>query len=76
MSTALAMVNAGLGVTACITYAASLVELYRLEMRPLVMPVVHRSFFTFTLNNRSLTPAAESFKAFACSYLSDHAGRV
>ena len=74
MSTALAMVNAGLGVTACITYASSLVELYRLEMRPLVMPVVNRRFFTFTQNNRSLTPAAESFKSFVRSYLSDHSG--
>ena len=74
MSTALAMVNAGLGVTACITYAASLVNLYRLEMRPLVLPVVHRRFFTFTQNNRSLTPAAESFKRFVYSYLSDHSG--
>lgn len=75
MSTALAMVNAGLGVTACITYASSLIKLYQLEMRPLVMPVVHRRFFTFTQNNRSLTPAAESFKAFVRSYLSEHSGR-
>lgn len=74
MSTALAMVNAGLGVTACITYASSLVKLYQLEMRPLVMPVVHRRFFTFTQNNRSLTPAAESFKAFVCRYLGGHSG--
>jgi DNA-binding transcriptional LysR family regulator len=73
MSTALAMVNAGLGVTACITYASSLVELYRLEMRPLTKPIVHRRFFTFTQNNRSLTPAAESFKTFVCSYLGKHA---
>ena len=76
MSTALAMVNAGLGVTACITYASSLVELYRLEMRPLVKPTVHRGFFTFTQNNRTLTPAAESFKAFVHSYLSEHSGRL
>lgn len=75
MSTALAMVNAGLGVTACITYASSLITLYQLEMRPLVMPVVHRRFFTFTQNNRSLTPAAESFKAFVRAYLSEHSGR-
>ena len=72
MSTALAMVHAGLGVTACIIYASSLIELYQLEMRPLVMPVIHRRFFTFTQNNRSLTPAAESFKSFVRGYLCDH----
>lgn len=69
MSTALAMVNAGLGVTACLTYASSLVDLYQLEMRPLVAPVVHRRFFIFTQNCRSLTPAAESFRSFVFDYL-------
>lgn len=69
MSTALAMVNAGLGVTTCITYASLLVDLYRLEMRPLVMPVIHRSFYTFTQNRRSLSPAAESFRDFVRHYL-------
>jgi DNA-binding transcriptional LysR family regulator len=71
MSTALAMVNAGLGVTTCITYASSLVELYKLEMRPLLDPVVCRSFYTFTHNRRSLTPAAQSFKSFVMTYVSD-----
>lgn len=70
MSTALAMVNAGLGVTACVTYASSLVDLYKLEMRPLVDPEVRRSFFTFTQNRRSLSPAAESFKSFIFNYVS------
>ncbi|WP_287881671.1 LysR family transcriptional regulator [Aquitalea sp.] len=69
MSTALAMVNAGLGVTACISYATSLVTLYRLEMRPLVDPVLHRDFYCFTQHSRSLSPAAQSFKTFASSYL-------
>lgn len=71
MSTALAMVDAGLGVTTCITYASSLVQLYKLEMRPLLDPVVHRGFYTFTHNRRSLTPAAESFKTFVFKYVSD-----
>jgi DNA-binding transcriptional LysR family regulator len=69
MSTALAMVNAGLGVTACITYASSLIQLYRLESRPLVQPTVHRRFYAFTQNNRTLSPAADSFKAFVTRYL-------
>lgn len=71
MSTALAMVNEGLGVTACITYATSLVKLYQLQMRPLVDPVVHRSFFTFTQANRALTPAAESFRSFVFQYIKE-----
>jgi DNA-binding transcriptional LysR family regulator len=69
MSTAVAMVKAGLGVTTCITYAASLVSLYQLEMRPLLEPVVRRSFYTFTQNRRSLTPAAQSFKSFVFQYV-------
>ena len=72
MSTALAMVSAGLGVTACIPYAASLVRLYRLSMCPLVEPVVHRRFFVFTREGRSLTPAAESFRSFLIRYISEH----
>ena len=34
MTTALSMVSAGQGITACLPYAASLVELHQLEMRP------------------------------------------
>ncbi|MBR9972475.1 LysR family transcriptional regulator [Magnetospirillum sulfuroxidans] len=64
MSTALSMVAAGLGMTVCIPYAASLVRLYGLEMRPLIDPVVTRRFYLYTRNGRSLSPAAESFKNF------------
>lgn len=72
MSTALAMVSAGLGVTACIPYAASLVALYRLEMRPLVEPVVSRRFFAFTRDGRTLSPAAASFRDFLFRYVATH----
>lgn len=72
MSTALAMVSAGLGVTVCIPYAASLVRLYRLEMRPLSDPVVARRFYVFTRDGRSLSPAAESFRAFLHAYVAEH----
>jgi DNA-binding transcriptional LysR family regulator len=75
MSTALSMVNAGLGVTACIPYAASLVRLYQLQMRPLREPVVNRRFFVFTRNGRSLSPAAESFKQFLFRYVAEHVER-
>lgn len=69
MSTALAMVNAGLGITVCISYAASLVQLYRLEMRPLRDPEVFRSFYVFTRQGRSLSPAAEDFKTFLFDFV-------
>lgn len=64
MSTALAMVNAGLGITVCIPYAGSLVRLYGLEMRPHLKPEIRRSFDVFTRKGHSPTPAAESFLEF------------
>ncbi|CAG9168046.1 HTH-type transcriptional activator CmpR [Cupriavidus laharis] len=64
MSTALSMVKAGLGVALCIPYAASLIEVYGLRMRPLVSPEVCRSFEVFTRRGRTLSPAAQSFLDF------------
>ncbi len=64
MTTALAMAAAGLGVTVCMPYAAPLVTLYGLVMRPLEEPVLSRRFFIYTRQGRSLSPAAESVIAF------------
>ena len=64
MTTALAMAAAGLGVTVCMPYAAPLVTLYGLVMRPLEEPVLTRRFFIYTRPGRSLSPAAESFIDF------------
>lgn len=61
MSTALSMVQAGLGVALCIPYAAPLVALYGLEMQPLGGPEVRRSFEVFTRRGRSLSPLAQAF---------------
>jgi DNA-binding transcriptional LysR family regulator len=72
MSTALSMVAAGLGVTICIPYAASLVRLYRLEMRPLIAPEVTRRFYVFTRNGRSLSPAAQSFMDGLFRHIREH----
>lgn len=69
MSTALAMVNAGMGITVCVSYAASLVRLYGLESRPLHDPQVYRNFYVFTRQGRSLSPAAEDFLAFVFRYV-------
>ena len=61
MTTALAMVSAGLGVTTCLPYANTLIKLHQLQSRPLVEPVVRRKFFVFTRRDRPLSPAASRF---------------
>lgn len=72
MTTALAMVAAGLGVTACLPYAEPLVKAYRLHMRQLHDPELTRRFFVYTRDNRSLSPAAESFIAFLLKFVKAH----
>jgi len=69
MTTALAMVSAGLGVTVCLPYAAPLVAQYQLALRPLVEPVLSRRFFIYTRPGRSLSPAAEAFIAFLLAHV-------
>ena len=64
MSTALSMVKTGLGVALCIPYAASMVDLYGLRMKPLKGPEIRRSFEVFTRRGRSLSPTAQSFMDF------------
>ncbi|MFA7667071.1 MAG: LysR substrate-binding domain-containing protein [Burkholderiaceae bacterium] len=76
MTTAFSMVGAGMGVTVCIPYAASLVRLHRLEMRPLVDPVITRRFFTLRRRGRSLPPAAEGFLDFLFSEIARRKGFV
>ena len=72
MTTALAMVAAGLGVTVCLPYAAPLVRLHRLHMRRLHEPHLTRRFFVYTRQNRALSPAAESFIAFCFKFVQAH----
>ncbi|WP_137171363.1 LysR family transcriptional regulator [Massilia sp. HP4] len=69
MTTALAMVSAGLGVTVCLPYAEPLVELHGLVLRPLDEPVLTRRFFVYTRPGRSLSPAAESYINFLFGYV-------
>ncbi|HQQ70766.1 MAG TPA: LysR family transcriptional regulator [Alicycliphilus sp.] len=64
MTTALALVRAGLGITLCMPYARTLVEQFGLVMRPVGDPVVERSFWVFTRRGRALTPAAQNFRTF------------
>jgi DNA-binding transcriptional LysR family regulator len=72
MTTALAMVSAGLGVTVCLPYAEPLVRLHQLTMRQLHEPELTRRFFVYRRENRSLTPAADSFIAFLHSFVAAH----
>ena len=74
MTTALAMVSAGLGITVCLPYAQPLAQLYRLRMRPLEEPVLTRRFFVYTRAGRSLSPAAESFIDFLFPYVESKRG--
>ena len=64
MTTALALVRAGLGLTLCMPYARTLVEQFGLVMRPVGDPVVERSFWVFTRRGRALSPAAQEFRTF------------
>lgn len=58
MTTALSMVAAGLGVTTCLPYAASLIRLHGLQSRALT-PEVRRRFFIFSRKDRPLSHAAQ-----------------
>lgn len=71
MTTALAMVAAGLGITVGMPYAAPLVRLHGLAAVPLTEPVLPRRFFVYTREQRSLTPAAEAFIAFLFDFVAD-----
>lgn len=75
MTTALAMVAAGLGVTVCMPYAAPLVRLHGLHTLPLTGPVLTRRFFIYTREQRSLSPAAEAFIDFLQTYVAEHGSR-
>lgn len=73
MTTALAMVSSGLGITVCLPYAAPLVGLHKLNMRELEEPQLTRRFFVHTRSQRALTPAAEAFIAFLLEFVASGA---
>jgi DNA-binding transcriptional LysR family regulator len=75
MTTALAMVAAGLGVTVCMPYAAALVRQHGLHTLPLADPTLTRRFFIYTREQRSLSPAAEAFVEFLLAYVAEHGTR-
>ena len=69
MTTALGLVAASLGVTACPSYAAPLVQGMGLVMRPLIDPVFYREVCIFSAAGRSLSPAAQSFVDFITAFV-------
>jgi DNA-binding transcriptional LysR family regulator len=71
MTTAMGMVAAGLGVTACPSYSAPLARAYGLAMRLLVEPQFYREVSIYSLAGKSLSPAAEAFAAFAQAFVKD-----
>ncbi len=72
MTTALSMVAAGLGITACLPYARSLVQLHGLRLEPLHEPQVERKFLVYQRSAATLSPAAESFKVFLFDFVASH----
>ncbi|MBU6465600.1 MAG: LysR family transcriptional regulator [Burkholderiales bacterium] len=72
MTTALSMVSAGLGITACLPYASSLVRLYQLRLAPLHEPQVLRKFLVYQRSAATLSPAAQSFREFLLAYVASH----
>lgn len=61
VSTALSMVSAGVGVTVCMPYARSMIDLYGLQTRSLGQPIVRRKFYLLARHDRVLSPAARTF---------------
>jgi DNA-binding transcriptional LysR family regulator len=72
MTTALSMVSAGLGVTTCLPYASSLLDLYGLRRCRLVEPVVKRKFCIFRRSDRNGGPAVQEFANFLFEYAREH----
>ncbi len=64
MSTALSMVQAGLGLTVCIPYALNLVQQHGLVLRPIRQPVIERAFYVFSRRGSTLSHAAQAFYNF------------
>ncbi len=69
MTTAFAMVRAGLGVTTCLPYAQPLIELHGLQSRLLHDPQVRRKFFVFNRKDRAFSLAAQRFADFLKGYV-------
>ncbi len=73
MTTALALVQAGQGITVCLPYAEKMIQLYGLRMRTLEAPTLSRRFFIYSRSTRALSPAAASLAAFLHEFVAARA---
>lgn len=69
MSTALSMVNAGLGITICLPYSKKQIDQYDLVMCKMVKPSISRKFYIFQRKSAVLSDAAQHFKDFVMTRL-------
>lgn len=69
LSTVVGMVDAGLGVAVLPSYASPITQAYNIQIRKLVKPAIRRQMSFIARQGRTLSPAAESFKAFLKAYV-------
>jgi len=69
LSTVVGMVDAGLGVAVLPSYASPITQFYNIQIRKLVKPAIRRQMSFITRQGRTLSPAAESLKAFLKTYV-------
>lgn len=62
LSTAVGLVDAGLGITVMPSYATPMMRLFRIQTRRLVAPVITREMSIVTRRDRAFTPAADSLR--------------
>jgi len=71
LSTVVGMVGAGLGIAVLPSYASPITRIYDIEVRKLVKPAIRREMSFLTRQGRTLSPAAESLKAFLKTYVKE-----
>jgi DNA-binding transcriptional LysR family regulator len=72
LSTALSLVNEGLGVTICQPYAKPLVSLYGLTSQVINKPVISRRFYVFSQKGRAIAPATQAFREFLKAFVAQN----
>lgn len=69
LSTAMGLVDAGLGVAVLPSHARSLARLHRIRFLKLLAPVVRRDVRLLTRQRRALSPAAAHFRTFLLDFV-------
>ncbi len=71
LTTAIGMVKWGHGVTALPSYSRPLLTAFGVVGVPVRDPVIHRQISIYTRKGRSLSPAAQSLKAYLSEFMND-----